>query len=107
MKTPTWAQGYSFYEEFEDTKNKRRGTGTGNVIAVNRSTCILLSCYRKKELHLVQHYECISAIYDQPDSEVTLTTIAADVLRKYYKKIGRARAEQIHPQLIETMKTDW
>jgi hypothetical protein len=106
MKIPTWARGYSFYEEFDSAKSKKRGIGTGNAIAVNRSTCTLLTCYCKKEPHLVPHYECISGIYDHPNSEVTLTTIAADVLRKYYKLIGRRRAEHIHPQLIETMKAD-
>ncbi len=106
MQTPSWAKGYRFYEEFSSAKDKRRGKNTGNVIAVDMTACCLLICNCKIGPHLTSHFECFSAIFNKPNSEVTLSTIADHILRETYKFISREEAERLHPKLIATMKSD-
>lgn len=76
-----------FYEEFS---NKRKNISEGNVIAV---------LYGNGPNGFVM-YDAIVGAYSIPNSPVTSSTVDLGYISKKCKRISKARAKEIHPNLF-------
>jgi hypothetical protein len=74
-----------FYEELEN-KGKVTERGTGNALAL-----------------FPQTMECLTSVYDYPNSPVASTSTVRAYLRGNCKRISENRAREIHPALFERL----
>jgi hypothetical protein len=98
--------GVRFYLDYGSKKKKRKGQHTGNVIAAHVTTGgrgfshvgTLRNAWTKKAYYSV---ECVSALFDEPNSAVCSSSVSEGYLRESCKFISEARAREIHPTLFE------
>ena len=90
-----------FYQEFTDV---RKTKPTGNVIAVSTDKRGYPDYFNYGNGKV--SVECASAIYFEPNSEVTGDSVSRDYLKENTKRISEAKARKIHPKLFEYLDSD-
>ena len=100
-------KGFRFYLEYPDPVSKREGTvkkpgnHSGNVLAVIlREDGNEESFISKGEVM----YECISALYFAPNSDVGGNNCSRGYLRSHCKRIPEKLAREIHPRLFQYLE---
>ncbi len=88
-------KGIRFYEEFS---NKRKGVSAGNCVAV------LLDERGRPLWSDVRMVDAIAAVFDGPNSGVTLTTVDMQWLRNHCKRVPEGRARFVHPNLFALLE---
>ena len=94
--------GIRFYEDFESKHDKRHNISHGSVIAAIIENGIHWSqTYDENgKVKPLACYECISAVFFHPNSDVCGTSVALDYLSECCKRISEKRAREIHPNLF-------
>jgi hypothetical protein len=87
-----------FYEEFTDSS---KTVSEGNVVAVLDPTQYRVERFGHGTETL---YDAAGAVFKYANSPVAGTSVAASYLRERCKKIGEARAREIHPALFEWLE---
>jgi len=92
-------KGYTFYLEYPSQAEKRKatrkhpGNHSGNVIATfgtwftGGSSGAMI--------------ECVSAVYEWPNSAVCSSSVSISYIRERCKRISEAQAREIHPRLFD------
>ena len=94
-------KGYRFYEEVWQ-KDRKAEESQGTVIAVllqenGRGWSPLWTA--KGDV-----CECVSGIYDEPNSPVCSGSVSVDYMRAFCRRISEKRAREIHPKLFEYLE---
>jgi hypothetical protein len=89
-------KGYRFYEEFRD---KCRQESMDTVVA------LLLDEYQQPYMYYSESAgewvaDVVSGVFDTPNSEVGLDSVALGYLHERCKRVSEATARQIHPRLF-------
>jgi hypothetical protein len=95
-------KGIRFYEELLD-KNRKAETSQGNVVAIFIDTGH--TAYQQYTGYDYR-YECLSATFFQPNSDVSIGSVSQDYLHCDCRRISEARAREIHPKLFERLDLD-
>lgn len=96
----TNVNGFFFYAEFPDKKSKRKATRknlaghSGTVVAINTD----IGIFHNGRDYM---YECISSVFDHPNSQVCGGSVSPDYLRDVCLRISEKQARLIHPALFE------
>ena len=91
-------KGYTFYLEYPTLRDKRKairkelGNHSGNVLAVYGDWFNIDHYYKK---------ECVSSVYDKPNSEVCTSSCDGEYLTTNCKRISEKQAREIHPKLFQ------
>jgi len=90
-------KGYRFYEELEN-KNRKGEKSKGTVIA--------LALFNNgapdwRPSMTSYHADCVSAVFDEPNSPVCWGAVCVDYLRKRARRVSEVKAREIHPALFE------
>lgn len=92
-------KGYTFYLEYPTLKDKRKatrkylGNHSGIVLAVYGDWFSPGGHYSKKE--------CVSSVYDRPNSEVCTSSVCDTYIKDKCKRISEKQAREIHPNLFQ------
>jgi hypothetical protein len=99
-------RGYRFYEELEK-KNRKGEKSKGTVVALildqgpgRRWTPLYIPPSRDQPICA----ECVSAVFDRPNSPVASGGVALSYLWGKCRRISEARAREIHPALFEYLE---
>jgi len=97
-------KGIRFYEEFTD---KRKKESEGNVVAIFLDTGHIETCQLNAKTHSVWYeYECLSATFFHPNSDVSVSSVSIDYLSDRCKRISEKKAREIHPKLFERLDAE-
>lgn len=94
-------KGWRFYEEYKSPKRK---VPTGNVVAVD--TTVGMYAMPPFGPNAQYQYECVSAIFFQPNSPVASGGVALHYLQRRCKRVSEAKARKIHPKLFEYLEEE-
>lgn len=94
-------KGVRFYEELEN-KNRKDETSQGNVIAIFTDT----GRVDAREWGVFYAYDCLSATFFHPNSDVSSGSVSTDYLAEKCRRISEARARAIHPRLFERLDAE-
>lgn len=91
-------KGYTFYLEYPSLKDKRKatrkelGNHSGNCLAVYGNWFNIGHYYKK---------ECVSSVYDRPNSDVCISSACDSYIKDNCKRISEEQARKIHPKLFQ------
>ena len=94
---------YTFYLEYPTLKDKRKatrkelGNHSGTVLAVYGDWFNIGHYYKK---------ECVSSVYDKPNSDVCCSSCDSGYLNDKCKRISDKQAREIHPKLFQYLDED-
>jgi len=99
-------KGYRFYADYSSKLHKRMDTTQRHVRpggptpnpAANAIAVILGDDGR--ELFNGKGYDCLTGIFDRPNSDVATSGVTPDYLRKRCRRISEAEARRIHPAIF-------
>ena len=91
-------KGIRFYEELRN-KNRKSEESRGTVVAV-----LVDTGHISGNQHGVWYeYDCISSLFDHPNSVVCGSGVSQDYLWQECRRISEQRAREIHPELFKRL----
>ncbi|HYW34807.1 MAG TPA: hypothetical protein VE868_05305 [Balneolaceae bacterium] len=92
---------YRFYLEYPNKKEKNKATRKN--LGDHSGTCLaVFGDPFSKDDNIF--YECVAALFDKHDSEVTTTSCSWGYLRHSCKRVSADTARQIHPKLFKYLE---
>ncbi len=95
-------KGIRFYEVYDNPQAKRKGESEGNIIAIDPD-----SLFENFYLGVGPVYDCMTAIFFYPNSEVTWDNAGQEYIWDNCKRVNEAHAREVHPKLFDRLDKDW